>query len=71
MVRAAERGIGAALVPVPLADQWFKQGSIVRLFNNELVADVSYYLVYKKDRAGDPDVCLLRDWILQNFFDPA
>jgi LysR family glycine cleavage system transcriptional activator len=71
VVRAAERGIGAALVPIPLADQWFKQGSIVRLFNKELVADVSYYLVYKEERAEDPDVCLLRDWILQNFADPA
>lgn len=71
VVRAAERGIGAALVPVPLADQWFKQGSIVRLFNKELVSDVSYYLVYKEDRAEDPEVCLLRDWILQNFADQA
>ncbi len=67
VVRACERGIGAALVPVPLADQWFKQGSIVRLFDDMLVADVSYYLVYEKDRAGDREVCLLRDWILQNF----
>lgn len=71
VVRAAERGIGAALVPVPLADQWFKQGSIVRLFKHEHVSDVSYYLVYKEERAGDREVCLLRDWILQNFAAPA
>ena len=71
VVRAAERGIGAALVPVPLADQWFRQGSIVRLFKQELVSDVSYYLVYKEERAGDWEVCLLRDWILQNFAAPA
>lgn len=71
VVRAVERGIGAAMVPVPLADQWFKQGSIVRLFDKELVADVSYYLVYKEDRAEDPAVCLLRDWILQKFADPG
>lgn len=69
VVRAAERGIGAALVPVPIADLWFKQGSIVRLFRQELVADVSYYLVCKEDRAGDEGVGLLRDWILQNFAD--
>lgn len=67
VVRAAERGIGAALVPVPIADQWFKQGSIVRLFKHELVADVSYYLVCKEDRVGDDSVEKLRDWILQNF----
>jgi DNA-binding transcriptional LysR family regulator len=71
VVRAAERGIGAALVPVPLADQWFKQGSIVKLFKQELVSDVSYYLVYEEARAGDQDVSLLRDWILQNFADPT
>jgi len=67
VVRAAERGIGAALVPVPIADQWFKHGSIVKLFKQELVSDVSYYLVYEEARAGDQDVALLRDWILQNF----
>ena len=67
VVRAAERGIGAAMVPVPIADQWFKHGSIVRLFKQELVADVSYYLVCKEDREDDPSVSLLRDWILENF----
>jgi LysR family glycine cleavage system transcriptional activator len=71
VVRAAERGIGAAMVPVPLADQWFRQGSIVRLFDKELVSDVSYYLVYKDDGSEAPEVCLLRDWILQNFAAPA
>ena len=67
VVRAAERGIGAALVPVPISDLWFKQGSIVRLFKQELVADVSYYLVCRKDRTDDPGVKSLRGWILQNF----
>ncbi len=71
VVRAAERGMGAALVPVPLSDLWLKQGSIVRLFNKELVADVSYYLVCKKDRAKDRDVRILREWILQNFAEPG
>jgi len=71
VVRAAEQGIGAALVPVPLGDLWFEQGSLVRLFNKELVADVSYYLVCTEDRAEDESVLLLRDWILQNFADPG
>jgi len=67
VVRAAEQGIGAALVPVPLADLWLKQGSIVRLFDNELVADVSYYLVSKEDRVSDTGVRILQDWIVKNF----
>ncbi len=69
VVRAAEQGIGAALVPVPLADQWFKQGSIVQLFNNELVTDLSYYVVFSEDKKADPGVRSLRDWILRNFAD--
>ena len=66
VLRAAQRGIGAALVPVPMGNLWLKEGSIVRLFKQELVADVSYYLVCK-DEAVDKSVSSLRDWILQNF----
>jgi LysR family glycine cleavage system transcriptional activator len=67
VVRAVERGIGAALVPVPIADLWFKQGSIVRLFRQALVADSSYYLVSSEDRLADPAVAGLRNWIVENF----
>lgn len=70
VVRACERGLGAALVPVPLADLWFKQGSIVRLFSQQLVAEVGYFLVVREDRADDPAVSLLRDWILRSFREP-
>lgn len=66
VVRAVEQGIGAALVPVPLADQWFLQKTIVRLLDQELVADVSYYLVWHEERATGEGVCRLRDWILGN-----
>ena len=71
VVRAAERGIGAAMVPVPIADQWFKQGSIVRLFKQELVANVSYYLVCREDRRDDDSVQLLRKWIVRTFAETA
>lgn len=67
VVRAAQRGIGAALVPVPIGELWFKEGSIVRLFNHEYTADVSYYLVCAENRADDKSVMLLRDWIVKNF----
>jgi LysR family glycine cleavage system transcriptional activator len=69
VVRAVEQGIGAALVPVPLADQWFSQGTITRLFDDELIADSSYYLVWAADRAGDEALSRFRRWILQKFTD--
>ena len=67
IVRAAQRGLGAALVQVPVGKLWFDEGSIVRLFNKEFVADVGYYLVTKEDKISDRSVLLLHDWILQNF----
>ena len=69
VVRAAEQGIGAALVPIPLADQWFRQRTIVRLFEQALVADLSYFLVSRKDRTANEAVALLRRWILERFAD--
>ena len=71
VVRAAEQGIGAALVPVPLAEQWFRQGTIARLFDAALVADVSYYLVWKPESVEKPGVKLLLDWILKRFSEPG
>ncbi|MEM8684369.1 MAG: LysR substrate-binding domain-containing protein [Pseudomonadota bacterium] len=67
IVRAAEQGLGAALVPVPIAQQWFHQKTIVPLFEQELVADVSYYLVYSPEREKDEAMRLLSDWILDTF----
>ncbi|MBT8084714.1 MAG: LysR family transcriptional regulator [Woeseia sp.] len=69
VLRAAQRGVGAALVPVPMGNLWFSEGSIVRLFKQELTADISYFLVCTPDRAEEEGVVLLRDWILQNFAD--
>lgn len=71
VVRAAQRGIGAALVPVPIGELWFKEGSVVRLFKQEYVAKVSYYLVCNEDRADDETVSLLRQWIVKNFAESA
>ena len=69
VARAAERGIGAALVPMPLSSAWFDSGSLVRLFDKELVADDGYYLVSKEDSGTNVEVRILRDWVLQNFAD--
>jgi LysR family glycine cleavage system transcriptional activator len=66
VVRAAEQGIGAALVPVPVADQWFNQQTIVPLFDEPLEMEFSYYLVYRPERGDDPNARLLIDWILDN-----
>lgn len=67
VVRAAERGLGAALVPARLSDSWFKSGALVRLFDEELETSDRYYLVSGRGNSSENNVRLFRNWVLQNF----
>ncbi|MEM8814251.1 MAG: LysR substrate-binding domain-containing protein [Pseudomonadota bacterium] len=67
VARAAERGLGAALIPVPLSNAWFDSGSLVPLFERELIVEGGYYVICKEDRADDENVRVLREWVLEKF----
>lgn len=67
VVRAAQRGLGAALVPMPMAELWFDEGSLVRLFEAELLMKSAYYLVWKPGALERRAVGVLRDWIKATF----
>jgi DNA-binding transcriptional LysR family regulator len=67
VARAAERGLGVALVPIPLSSTWFTSGALVRPCIGELETTDSYYFVYRHDAAQNPDVVALRDWVIATF----
>ena len=67
VARAAQRGIGAALVPAALSDLWFESRSLVPLFDHRLTSDDAYFLFSRDDKNDDPDVRALREWVLQIF----
>ncbi|MEL7311806.1 MAG: LysR substrate-binding domain-containing protein [Pseudomonadota bacterium] len=67
VVRAAQRGLGGALVPMPMGELWFEEGSIVRLFDDELLMGSAYYLIWKPDNKERDSVRSLREWILATF----
>lgn len=69
IARAAERGLGAALVPVQLSDAWFESGSLVPLSNHELLTRDAYYFVCRTEDADNETIQKLRSWVLQNFDD--
>jgi LysR family glycine cleavage system transcriptional activator len=71
VARAAERGLGVALVPVQLSDSWFESGSLVPLFNHELTTPDAYYFVCRRSDEDNETVSKLRHWVLQNFGDAA
>lgn len=67
IARAAERGLGVALVPVQLSDAWFESGSLVPLSDHELVTRDAYYFVCRPVDANNETIRTLRSWVLQNF----
>lgn len=69
IARAAERGLGAALVPVQLSDAWFESGSLVPLSSHELLTQDAYYFVCRSSDADNETIQTLRRWVLQAFDD--
>tara|TARA_R110002126_G_scaffold43555_8_gene124875 strand:- start:25255 stop:26142 length:888 start_codon:yes stop_codon:yes gene_type:complete len=67
VARAAQQGLGVALIPLPISQGWFSGGSLVRLFEQELLSRDRYYLVRHDDDANRPEVQLLIDWVLKSF----
>lgn len=71
VVRAAERGVGVALVPSRLCESWFRSGSLVSIFATELVTADAYFLVSRQKDAGKPEIRALTEWALAQFRDTA
>jgi DNA-binding transcriptional LysR family regulator len=69
VARAAERGLGAALVPLQLSDSWFASGALVPLFSHELPTEDAYYFVSRPEDENNANVRKLRDWVLHQFND--
>ena len=67
VVRAAEKGVGVAMVPMPLCESRFQSGQLVRLYDTEVATGDCYRLVYAGDAANSPAVEALRAWVLQVF----
>jgi LysR family transcriptional regulator, glycine cleavage system transcriptional activator len=67
VVRAAERGVGIALVPEILCDAWFRSGALVRLFSLQLETEECYYVVRRFQDAHKPEVTAITNWTLEQF----
>ena len=67
VVRAAERGVGAALVPSVLCATWFRSGALVRIFSVELKTNDTYFVVSRHKDADKPEVRALTHWALAQF----
>jgi LysR family glycine cleavage system transcriptional activator len=71
VVRAAELGVGVALVPSLLCDSWFRSGALVRIFPVELQTNEAYFLVNRPRDVHKPAVQALTSWVLEQFSQPV
>ncbi len=67
VVRAAERGIGVALVPTAYCTEWFRSGTLARIFAVELSTADTYYVAIRPKDTNKPDVRALANWMLEQF----
>jgi len=63
VARAAEQGLGVALVPMPLANAWLQSGALLQLFETSLDTGERYYFVHRLKDENDPDIVTLSKWI--------
>jgi len=65
IARAAEQGLGAALMPAQLCDVRIRSGSLVPLFAHELDYSEAYYLTCSGAAAAQPHIATFRRWLLR------
>jgi DNA-binding transcriptional LysR family regulator len=69
LARAAERGAGIALIPMPVCQSWFESGALLRLFSRDLVSSDSYYVVAPEEGDCPEAAATLWQWIVDAFAD--
>jgi LysR family glycine cleavage system transcriptional activator len=67
VVRAAERGVGIALVPTLLVESWMRSGALVQVFAVELATNDAYYLVSRPKDIERPAVRELTRWAVEQY----
>ncbi|MDP4535692.1 LysR substrate-binding domain-containing protein [Alkalimonas collagenimarina] len=67
MARAAEQGLGIALIPMPISQSWFHSGALVALFTERWTTRDRYYLVQHRRQPERPEIQWLIDWVLHSF----
>jgi len=67
VARAAQQGMGIALIPLPMSEAWFNEGLLVKLFEDELVTNDRYYLVQHENLEAKPELAIFADWVKTTF----
>lgn len=67
VARAAQQGMGIALVPLPISRTWFSEQLLVKLFEDELVTRDRYYLIQHENIENAPELTTFAHWVKESF----
>lgn len=67
VVRAAQQGMGVALVPLPMSNTWLEEGLLKQLFDQPLVTKDRYYLVQHENIERQKSLAAFAKWIELQF----
>lgn len=67
VARAAQQGMGIALIPLPISKTWFSEEHLVKLFAHELLTKDKYYLIRHESLSNDQPIEVFKQWIQSAF----
>ncbi|WP_257175143.1 LysR substrate-binding domain-containing protein [Colwellia sp. M166] len=67
VARAAQQGMGIALVPLPMSKTWFSEQLLVKLFDEELNTNDKYFLIQHENMDNRPELTLFAEWVKDTF----
>ncbi|MEP1742666.1 MAG: LysR family transcriptional regulator [Kangiellaceae bacterium] len=67
VVRAAQKGMGIALIPMPISQSWFDDELLFRIFPDNLETNDRYFLVQNDTAIQNPALESFSGWVKQTF----
>ena len=67
LARAAEQGVGVALIPLPVSKEWLDAGSLIPLHKNHLVTEDFYWILINGNSSKRKSALLFFQWMLGKF----
>ncbi|MEL0657222.1 LysR substrate-binding domain-containing protein [Pseudoalteromonas issachenkonii] len=67
VARAAQQGMGIALIPLPISQSWLDEQWLYKLFEQPLTTKDKYYLVQHESSTPNPPLDLFAKWVVNTF----
>ena len=67
LARAAEQGVGIALIPLPVSKDWLESGSLIPVHTKHLVTEDFYWILINGNSSKRKAALLFFQWMLEKF----